>query len=301
MATTMPDTEFNHTRSYQGAGKLFHPGRFLRERIMLTTLVIIATVIFLWPFFVLIANSLNKIDAPMNPLLPWPKMFSLKIYELAFSSRYHFHIYILNTVLVVGATTALGTFASALTGYALAKLRFKGRNLLFGVIVAVMLLPTDTMIVPQFVVIRDLKLMNTFWAIILPGIGGGAFGIFLMRQFMLQIPTEMLEAGRIDGCSEFGLFMRIVAPLMKGPILVLATLSVRTGWNALLWPQIVLSDEAKLLLMPAILRLNNSRGIDPYVPFVVTAVAILSAIVPLGFYMYSQRFFVSALTGAFKG
>jgi ABC-type glycerol-3-phosphate transport system permease component len=122
-----------------------------------------------------------------------------------------------------------------------------------------------------------------------------------MRQFMVQIPTEMLEAGRIDGCTEFGLFTRIVMPIMKGPILVLATLTVRTGWNALLWPQIVLSEESKQLLMPAIVRVRSLTVADPYALLIATAVAILGGLVPLVFYMYSQRFFVSALAGAIKG
>lgn len=275
-------------------------GYFGIRRLFLTSLLVVATLIFLYPFATLIAATLNNLDALMNPLIPWPKEFTLELYTLAFT-KYHFHEYILNTVIVVVASTALSAFASALSGYALAKLEFPGRYLLFGAIIAVMLLPTETMLVPQFVVIRDLNLINTYWALILPAVGGSAFNIFLMRQFMLQLPTEILHAGRIDGCSEFGLFTRIVMPLMKAPILVVVTLSIRGGWNSLLWPQIVLTDEASQLIMPAIVRLNQLTAADAYARPVAATAAIMGALVPLIFYMYTQRHFVSALAGSVKG
>ena len=275
-------------------------GYYRGRRVLLTGIMVLATIIFLYPFASLIAMTFNDLDTSMNPLIPWPKEFTTKLYTLAFT-KYGFHKYILNTVFVVGCTTILSTLASALSGYALAKLEFPGRSLLFGAIIAVMLLPAETMLVPQFVVIRDLGLINTYWAIILPAIGGGAFGIFLMRQFMLQLPIEMLHAARIDGCSEFGLFVRIVLPVMKAPILVLATLSIRGGWNSLLWPQIVLSDESMQLLMPAIVRLNQLTGADAFARPVAAAASIMGALVPLVFYMYTQRHFVSALAGSVKG
>ncbi len=169
------------------------------------------------------------------------------------------------------------------------------------IILGVMLLPSQTMLIPQFVVMRQLKLVNNYWGLILPSVGGGAFGIFLMRQFMLQVPTEMLEAARMDGASEFGVFLRVVAPTMLAPIGVLATLSLRGVWNSLLWPQILITDEKKMLLMPAIARLNNLTVADPYPRPVVIAAAITAALGPLGLYSYSQRYFVATLAGAVKG
>jgi multiple sugar transport system permease protein len=266
----------------------------------LTAFAIIISLIFIWPFLVLVANTLNSLDVYMNPLIPWPKQFTLNNYILAFS-KYEFDIHFKNTILVVAATATLSTLSAALAGYTLAKLQFPGRNVFLLIILAVMLLPTQTMLVPQFVVVRELGLLNNYWGIILPGVGGFAFGIFLMRQFMLQVPTEMLEAGRIDGCNEFGLFTKLVIPTMKGPILVLGTLIIRNQWNDLLWPQIIISEESKQLLMPAILLLNNLAVADPYALIVSSAVAILAAVVPLGFYTYAQRFFVNSMTGILKG
>ncbi|MBN1993871.1 MAG: carbohydrate ABC transporter permease [Anaerolineae bacterium] len=258
------------------------------------------SLIFIWPFLVLVANTFNKLNVYMNPLIPWPNQFTLENYILAFT-KYGFGIHFKNSILVVTITAFLSTLSAALAGYTLAKLQFPGRNIFFLIILAVMLLPTQTMLVPQFVVVRELGLLNNYWGIILPGVGGFAFGIFLMRQFMLRVPTEMLEAGRIDGCNEFSLFTKLVIPTMQGPILVLATLIVRTQWNDLLWPGIIISEESKQLLIPAVLLLNNLAVADPYALIVSSAVAILAAVVPLGFYAYSQRFFVNSMAGMLKG
>jgi len=256
--------------------------------------------VFIWPFLCILGKTFNRIDAVMSPLTPIPAEFSTRLYQLMFSEEFHFQDYILNSVLVSFSTTVLSTLASALAGYALAKLRFPGRDLLFSIIIGIMLLPTTTMLVPQFVVLKELGLVNNYWGLILPGVGGGAFGIFLMRQFMLNIPTEMLEAARMDGASEFALFSRIVMPNARAGIGVIATLSLRSNWNALLWPQLVISDPQKQLLMPAIVIHNKLMGSPFSLPVVQTA-ALVAAMVPLLLYAYSQRHFVSTLAGAIKG
>ena len=244
--------------------------------------------------------TFNKIDAVMNPLTPIPAQFSTKFYELMFGEEYRFQDYILNSVLVSFSATALSAFTATLSGYALAKLKFPGRDLLFSIIIGIMLLPTATMLVPQFVVMKELGLVNNYWGLILPAVGGGAFGIFLMRQFMLNIPTEMLEAARMDGANEFSLFFRIVLPNAAAGIGVIATLSLRGNWNALLWPQLIISAPERQLLMPAIALHNKLMGHAYSLPVVRTA-SLVAAIVPLALYAYSQRHFVSTLAGAIKG
>ncbi len=276
-------------------------GMFRLRAILTTILAAILALIFIWPFLCILGSTFNKIDVVLNPLSPIPAKFSLQFYQLMFSEKYHFQDYILNSVWIAVATTALSTLACTLSGYALAKLRFPGRDLLFSFIIGVMLLPTTTMLVPQFVVMRDLKLVNTYWGLILPGVGGGAFGIFLMRQFMLNIPTEMLEAARMDGANEFDLFFRIVLPNAKAGIGVIATLSLRGSWNSLLWPQIIISDVNKRLLMPAIANLNQQQVADVFALPVVRTASIVAALVPLALYAYSQKYFVSTLAGAIKG
>ena len=275
-------------------------GLFRLRAILATTLALILALIFVWPFFCIVGSTFNRIDVFMNPLIPIPAKFSTQFYQMMFE-EYQMQKYVLNSVLIAALTTALSAFTATLSGYALAKLRFPGRDLLFSIIIGIMLLPTTTMLVPQFVVMKELGLVNNYWGLILPGVGGGAFGIFLMRQFMLNIPTEMLEAARMDGANEFSLFFRIVLPNAAAGIGVIATLSLRGNWNALLWPQILISDVNKRLLMPAIVMLNQLQVADAFALPVVRATAILAALVPLGLYAYSQRYFISTLAGAIKG
>ena len=260
----------------------------------------IIAIIFMWPFISVLGWTFNAFDAPMNSLLPIPGKFTLRSYELMIT-RYQFHLYLWNSTWTAAMITILSTFFAALAGYALAKFQFPGRNIAFGVIIAVMLLPLGTMLVPQFIVIRDLSLVNNFWGLILPTVGGGAFNIFLMRQFMLGIPTEMIEAARMDGANEFSIFTDIVAPNSKAAIGVVATLVLRGAWNSLLWPQIILSKDNMQLIMPAIARVNGQLIMDPTATYAAPAAAILAAIVPLLLYSYSQRYFVETLAGAIKG
>jgi ABC-type glycerol-3-phosphate transport system permease component len=297
MATT--GVTRNKTSSY-GLGIRSRIGLFRLRAILATTLALILAAIFIWPFFCIVGSTFNRIDVFMNPLIPIPAEFSTQFYQLMVEN-YQMHKYVLNSVLIAVSTTILSAFAATLSGYALAKLRFPGRDLLFSIIVGIMLLPTTTMLVPQFVVMKELGLVNNYWGLILPAVGGGAFGIFMMRQFMLNIPTEMLEAARMDGANEFSLFFRIVLPNAAAGIGVIATLSLRGNWNALLWPQILISDVDKRLLMPAIVMLNQLQVADAYALPVVRAAAILAALVPLGLYAYSQRYFISTMAGALKG
>ncbi len=275
-------------------------GLFRLRAIVTTIIAAILALVFVWPFLCILGSTFNKLDVVMNPLVPLPAKFSLQFYQLMFGEKYHFQDYIMNSVVVSVSTTVLSALACTLSGYALAKLRFPGRGLLFSIIIGVMLLPTATMLVPQFVVMRELKLVDSYWGLILPGVGGGAFGIFLMRQFMLNIPTEMLEAARIDGANEFALFSRIVLPNAKAGIAVVATLSLRGNWNALLWPQLIITDPARQLLMPQI-ALHNNMMVEVWALPVVRTASLVAAIVPLALYAYSQRHFVSTLAGAIKG
>jgi len=274
--------------------------RSVLSTILITGLAFFLALLFIWPFLSILAWTFNDINASMNSLIPIPGKFTLKVYEMMIT-KYKFQNYLWNSVWTSAVITFLSTLASALAGYALAKFRFAGRDVLFGVILAVMLLPMGTMLVPQFVVMRDLKLVNNYWGLILPTIGGGAFNIFLMRQFMLSIPTEMLEASRIDGANEFRTFFSVVLPNIAAAVGVVATLPLRGAWNSLLWPQFIISDNEKQLIMVAIARVSQMGVADPYASFITPAAAIVAALVPLALYSYSQRYFVNTLAGAIKG
>ncbi len=163
--------------SYQHTATPKKMGLFRIRTIVTTVLAAILAFAFIWPFFCILGATFNKLDVVMSPLTPIPSKFSLRFYQLMFSEEFRFQDYILNSVVVSFSTTLLSALASALSGYALAKLRFPGRDILFSIIIGIMLLPTATMLVPRFVVMRDLGLVDNYWGLILPGVGGGAFGI----------------------------------------------------------------------------------------------------------------------------
>ena len=122
-----------------------------------------------------------------------------------------------------------------------------------------------------------------------------------MRQFMLRMPDELLDAGRIDGCNEMKLFFRIVMPNMVGPVLVLATLAANAAWMQLIGPQIFIFDLEKQLIMPGIITIQETYLTDPYGPVATLAAAFAATLLPVLMYTYSQRHFMSALAGAIKG
>ena len=191
-------------------------GLFRLQTVITTAIVAVLALIFVWPFLTLLGSTFKSIDAGLRaPLWPIPSKISFTFYELTFGEKYGFPSYIWNSVKVAVLSTVLSSFTCTLTGYALAKLRFPGRDFLFSLIIGVMLLPTTTMLVPQYVVMRDLGLTNTHWGLILPAVGGGAFGIFLMRQFIMTLPRELDEAAIADGASYFRIFWNIIVPLSK--------------------------------------------------------------------------------------
>jgi ABC-type glycerol-3-phosphate transport system permease component len=287
----------------QSATQIARPAPLRRSvisTVLLTGMALILAILFIWPFLSVLAWTFNDVSTSMNALLPIPAKFTTKVYELMVT-RYKFQDYMVNSIWTSALITFLSTMASALAGYALAKFKFAGRDVLFGIILGVMLLPMGTMLVPQFVVMRDLKLVNNYWGLILPTVGGGAFNIFLMRQFMLSMPTEMLEASRMDGADEFRTFFSVVLPNTQAAVGVVATLVLRGAWNSLLWPQIIISDNAKQLIMPAIARVSQMGVADPMASYITPAAAITAALIPLALYSYSQRYFVNTLAGAIKG
>jgi multiple sugar transport system permease protein len=268
--------------------------------ILLTIMVGIVAVLWLYPLVCVVGLTFNRLDALMPALTFLPKTFTLEVYRRLVTD-YHLERYVLNTLNVAFGSAILTVFSATLAGYAVGKMRFKGRELIFYFILATMLLPAQATLAPTFVLYRKLHLLDTHLGLILPSLGGGAYNIFLMRQFMLRLPDEIMDAGRIDGCNEFGLFWRLVLPNMLGPVMVLATLAVNGAWTQLIGPQIFIFDLSKQLIMPAILSINTAGVADPYAYVATIAAATLCTLLPVALYSYSQRHFMSALAGAIKG
>ncbi|MET8469178.1 carbohydrate ABC transporter permease [Streptomyces sp. NPDC006422] len=164
--------------------------------------------------------------------------------------------YFLNSVIVAVLVTVCNLLFCSMLGYALAKLNFSGRSKVFGVVLAALMVPANLMVLPLFVLINQLNLLDTYAGLVLP-FAAGAFGVFLMRQFMQSIPDELLEAARMDGAGEWYIFWRIVLPLVKPALATLTIFTFLGSWNNFIWPLIATNDPNKYTLPVALATFAN--------------------------------------------
>ncbi|RXZ83634.1 carbohydrate ABC transporter permease [Paenibacillaceae bacterium] len=197
---------------------------------------------FLLPFFWMVLSSFKPENEIVRiPPTLWPDTFTLYNFKYLFQNM-NFDVYLINTLIIV-LFSFVGMFLNAIAGYGFAKYDFKGRNALFVLVLATMMIPSQVTMIPVYLILNSIGLTNTMTGIVLPGLVG-AFAIFLFRQFMSTIPTELLEATRLDGASEYRIFLQIVLPISKPIIAVQAILTFIAGWNSFLWPLIIANDES---------------------------------------------------------
>ena len=200
--------------------------------------------------------------------------------------------YFINSVFIATASTLLTLFFCSLGGYAFAKYDFRGQKILFGILLASMMVPFQVLLVPLFGLMYDIGWLNSYKAIVIP-FSVGAFGVFLMRQFIVSIPSELLDAARIDGCSEFGIYYRVVLPIIKPALGALTIYSFLGSWNGYLWPLIILRDEAKYTLP---IGLANLVGIYRQDYGMLMAGTLLSLMPIVILFLAMQREFVQGIT-----
>ena len=202
--------------------------------------------------------------------------------------------YLFNSAVYSVGGVLLTVAYSCLAGYAFAKMDFKGANILFFVLLLTMFLPTEVTLVPQYIIIKNLGWLNTYQALILPL--PGAFGLFIMRQAMLGVPKELMEAARIDGCGNFRIFYQIMLPLVKYSIIMLVIFTFMATWNSFLWPLVVGTKESIRTFTVGLSTMqtqydNNVGG--------MMASATISFLPPFLLYLVLQKRFVEgvAMTG----
>ena len=199
---------------------------------------------------------------------------------------------------VMGTLTTL--FFCSLAGFAFAKYRFPARNALFYFVVATMTIPAEVGSIPLFLIMRNLDLINNLWSLILPRLAT-AVGVFYLRQYMMEVPDEILEAARIDGCRDFGIFLRVVCPIVKPALASWASLTLIARWNDFFWPLLFLNKSSKYTLMVSVSMLPLSDGLAT--PWQVILSGTTLVIVPsIVIYLFMQTFQKEGATaGAVKG
>ncbi len=194
-------------------------------------------------------------------------------------------------------------FFGSLAGYAFAKLKFFGREVIFWTLMPVLMVPWFVMIIPQDEMMLSFKWIDTFWALVIPGVTGGVWAMFLMRQFMHSIPNELMESARMDGAGEFRIFWSIVAPLAVPGMAVLGIFTFIGNWNNFLYPLIVTTVQAMRTLPVGLSELISPRDTGQVVPMdQVMAGATIVAVPMIIVFLFFQRYFLKGITiGAIKG
>jgi multiple sugar transport system permease protein len=241
--------------------------RFAHRWLALLAILVICAG-YLLPFVWMLSTSLKRVDQVMtNPpsLIPHPLMPG-NFTKVITSDKVDFPLYTRNT-LIIAALTVLGTtLSSAIVAYGFAKIRFKGRGFLFVLMLSTMMIPFPVMMLPLFIIFRfigdhtPLQMLGTFKPLWLPGWFGSAFSIFLLRQFFLTIPDDIGEAARIDGCGEWGIFWRIMLPLSRPALSVVALFSFMWAWNNFLGPLLFIQRPDQYTLALGLQAFQSAQG-----------------------------------------
>jgi len=271
--------------------------RYSFGRTTLYILLIVSSILMIVPFYWSLGSSLKLeqfVFANPPQWIPNPLTWANFVHVL---TRIPFLRYFGNSVIVVVATTLGHVFFDTLAAYAFAKLTFPGRDKIFFIMLLALMVPFQVNMIPLYKIMADLHWTDTYLALIVPNLTN-IFGIFLMRQFMMTIPSELLDAARIDGCNEFGVFRRVALPLALPGIATLIIFTFMDTWNAFLWPRIVISSE-KLFTLPvglAQLQMKNTSNQAQ-----IMAGTVLTALPMIIVFLFMQRQFIEGMTaGALK-
>ena len=272
-------------------------------RLFLYLILIFGALIFIFPFFWMISNSLMTLGKTI------PRQFVPKVpqwinYKDAWEQA-NFSKYFLNSVLTTLGTLAGLLFTSILAGYAFGRIDFKGKNLLFGVFLATMMIPESVTLIPNYMLIRGTIIplpggtwINTYWALTVPFMAN-AFSIFLLRQFFAQIPIELWDAARIDGCDHLRFLIQIVLPISKAPVMTVLLFGFTAAWNAFQWPLLVTTRDTWRPLMVGLYGFMQEAG--PYTHWLMAGAVITIIPILIVYFLTQKQFTQGIATTGLKG
>jgi len=267
-------------------------------RIVRAGLLLLLAAFALFPLLWMVSVSLmqpgeaSRFPPPLLPADP-----SLDAYRMLFGTT-GIARYFVNSLIVATIGTLLSLAFNATAGYAFAKLRFKGRDRIFQLLLAALVIPAQVTMLPLFLMLKELGLINSFAGVLVPVVTS-IFGIFLVRQYALSIPDELLEAARVDGASEGRIFLQIVVPVLTPILVTLAIFTFLAVWNDFMWPLIVLTDQENYTLPVALAALSREHVQDNEM---MMAGSVLTVLPVLALFLALQRFYLQGLlAGSVKG
>lgn len=273
----------------------------LIARIVIISTFIILFVIIMVPFYAVALSSFKPGEALIRYGLNLSLNFEIMSFDnfiYLFTGQHDYFVWFWNSMTLTIIQVVLTLFVSAFVAYGFAAYDFKGKNFLFICVLLIMMVPFEILLVPLYSLINDLQMVNSYSAIILPGIAN-AGTIFFFRQYLRSIPKEIIQSGRVDGANEYAIYFRVIMPIMKPSFAAMAILNGMNSWNNLLWPFMVLGDQNKYTLPIGLKTLLTPYGNN----YDLLIVGSFFSIIPIFIlFIAFQKYFIDGMTaGAVKG
>lgn len=261
-------------------------------------LLIILAFITIFPVLWVVLSSLKPQSELFRvPLTLIPKTWTFENYRASFEAG-DFPVFFANTTFVAVTSTAITVLINLMAGYALAKYVFKGRDIIFTVMIATLMIPLQVIMIPIFLQLKRLGMLNSLWGIIIPP-AATPTGVFLARQYLVNLPNSLIEAARIDGAREHTIFVRLIVPMSAPIVATIAIFSFMWRWNDYLWPLIVITSRKKQTIQQALANFVGQLQINWSNLLAMTTIAIIPVIIV---FLAFQRFFFSGIaSGSVKG
>jgi multiple sugar transport system permease protein len=268
------------------------------QKVLVYGLLLVGCVISLLPMVWMVCASLMEAGAANQyPPKLFPERVTFEHYRALFT-RLNLGRYLLNSAFIATTVTVLSLLINSMAGYAFAKLRFRGRDRTFRFLTLGLVIPVQVSMLPLFLLMREMGLINTYWGVIIPGMAS-IFGIFLIRQYALSIPDDLIDAARMDGAGEFRIYWSVILPVVRPILATLAIWTFLSTWNDFMWPLIVLSDDSMFTLPVALANLSGERVQDTEL---MMAGAVLTTLPVMLVFVFLQRYYVEGITmGSVKG
>ncbi len=263
---------------------------------LLWLMLTLLSVVFVGPMAVMFLTSFKTSGESQSvPPTIWPHEWTTAAYEVLLSSPDNPVLrWFLNSLLAASAHALLVVLTASMAGYALARMDFKGKDVMFGLILSTMFVPGFIFLMPNFLILDGFGWLDTLLAIVVPG-AAGAFGVFFMRQFFLSLPKEYEESAQVDGAGPFTTFWRVMLPNAMPAMVTLVVLSFLTNWNDFVWPLYVLFNDASLTLPVGLTKLQGAYTIDYPI---IMAGAVIASLPVLLVYAFVQRYVIDGVAGS---
>ncbi|WP_410768554.1 carbohydrate ABC transporter permease [Fontibacillus sp. BL9] len=261
-------------------------------------LMAVVSLFTLFPLFWLFSSSLKDIsEIFVNPPIWIPSTLHWENFRELFVER-KFGIITWNSFLLSTTSTLIALIFCSLAGFAFAKYKFKGKQFLFVLVLASLMIPHEATMVPLFSIYKNMHLIDNIWGVILPDLAN-AFGIFFMRQYCMSLPDEMMEAARIDGCNEFKIFRKIVLPNLRSGFAGLGIILFVKQWNNFLWPSVILRSQENMTLSVALKALEDSNNTPYHLIMAGSVISVLPLLIIV--LIFQKQLIAGMIDGAIKG